>query len=164
MMSASIVVAEDFKTINGKAYKNATVSRVEPDGIVLKSKSGITKLYFTEGIFANFQPVNGTNIVQVTLNLNDDHLGWDFGASQSGSAPAPRGAPQPRSRQQLPAARPQHQAMLNDKVEKLQATVAQQQKQIETLTAQLREQAEQIHKVSAQLEMVRPAPRVVENR
>jgi hypothetical protein len=41
-------VAEDFKTINGKDYKNATVSRVEADGIVLKSKSGITKLYFTE--------------------------------------------------------------------------------------------------------------------
>src|SRR5437899_1814198 len=47
-VSASIVVAEDFKTINGKEYKNATVSRIEPDGIVLKSKSGITKLYFTE--------------------------------------------------------------------------------------------------------------------
>ena len=52
--------------------------------------------------------------------------------------------------------------MLNDKVgkvEKSEATVAQQQKQIETLTAQLREQAEtqlkeeaaQIQKVSAQL-------------
>jgi len=48
MVSASIVVAEDFKIINGKEYKNATVSRIEPDGIVLKSKSGITKLYFTE--------------------------------------------------------------------------------------------------------------------
>ena len=44
----SIVVAEDFKTINGKEYKNATVSRVEPDGVVLKSKSGIIKVYFTE--------------------------------------------------------------------------------------------------------------------
>ena len=47
-LSTSIVVADDFKTINGKEYKNATVSRVEPDGIVLKSKSGITKVYFTE--------------------------------------------------------------------------------------------------------------------
>jgi uncharacterized coiled-coil protein SlyX len=54
--------------------------------------------------------------------------------------------------------------MLGDKVEQLQATVAQQQKQIETLTAQLREQAAQIQNVSAQLEMVRPTPRVVENR
>jgi hypothetical protein len=41
-------VADDFKTVDGKEYKNAKVSRVEPDGIVLKSKSGISKLYFTE--------------------------------------------------------------------------------------------------------------------
>jgi hypothetical protein len=45
---ASIALAEHFQTINGKEYKNATVSRVEPDGIVLKTKSGITKVYFTE--------------------------------------------------------------------------------------------------------------------
>jgi uncharacterized coiled-coil protein SlyX len=54
--------------------------------------------------------------------------------------------------------------MLGDKVETLQATVAQQQKQIETLTAQLKEQATQIQKVSAEVEMMKPAPRVVENR
>jgi hypothetical protein len=48
MVSASIVVAEDFKTITGREYKNVTVSRVEPDGIVLKGKSGISKVYFTE--------------------------------------------------------------------------------------------------------------------
>jgi hypothetical protein len=47
-LSASIALAEDFKTITGKEYKNASVSRVEPDGIVLKGKSGITKVYFTE--------------------------------------------------------------------------------------------------------------------
>jgi len=54
--------------------------------------------------------------------------------------------------------------MLNQKVEQLQATVTQQQQQIETLTTQLKDQAAQIQKVSAQLEMVRPTPRVVENR
>ncbi len=69
-----------------------------------------------------------------------------------------RSVPQPRVRPQP------HQAMLNKKVEKLQATVTQQQRQIETLTAQLREQATQIQKVSAQLEMVKPAPQMVENR
>jgi len=37
-LSASIALAEDFKTITGKEYKNASVSRVEPDGIVLKGK------------------------------------------------------------------------------------------------------------------------------
>jgi uncharacterized coiled-coil protein SlyX len=57
--------------------------------------------------------------------------------------------------------------MLNGKVgkvEKLEATVAQQQKQIETLTAQLKEQAAQIQKVSAQLEVSKPAPQVVTNK
>ena len=38
---ASIALGDDFKTIDGKEYKNVTVSRVEPDGIMLKSKSGI---------------------------------------------------------------------------------------------------------------------------
>jgi len=47
-MSASLALADDFKTIDGKEYKNATVNRVEPDGLVLKTKSGISKLYFTE--------------------------------------------------------------------------------------------------------------------
>jgi thiol-disulfide isomerase/thioredoxin len=45
---ASIALAEDFKAIDGKEYKNVTVSRVEPDGIMLISKSGISKVYFTE--------------------------------------------------------------------------------------------------------------------
>ena len=80
------------------------------------------------------------------------------------SAPVRPGAPQPRSAPGAPAQRPtMRQAMLNDKVEKLQATVTQQQKQIETLTAQLKEQAEQIQKVSAQLEASKPAPQVVNN-
>ena len=47
-LSASLALAEDFKTVNGKEYKNATVSRVEPDGIVLIYKSGIAKVYFIE--------------------------------------------------------------------------------------------------------------------
>ena len=44
----SAALSEDFKTVNGKEYKDATISRVEPDGIVVKTKSGITKVYFTE--------------------------------------------------------------------------------------------------------------------
>ena len=47
-LSASIALANDFKTIDGTEYKNVTVKRVEPDGIVLSSKSGISKVYFTE--------------------------------------------------------------------------------------------------------------------
>jgi Thiol:disulfide interchange protein len=45
---ASVALADDFKTIEGKEYKNVTVSRIEPDGIVLRTKSGISKLYFVE--------------------------------------------------------------------------------------------------------------------
>jgi hypothetical protein len=45
---ASAAFAEDFKTVNGKEYKDATVTRVDPDGIVVKTKSGITKVYFIE--------------------------------------------------------------------------------------------------------------------
>ena len=47
-LSASLTLADDFRTIRGKEYKDATVSRVEPDGIVLRTKSGIVKLYFSE--------------------------------------------------------------------------------------------------------------------
>jgi hypothetical protein len=57
------------------------------------------------------------------------------------------------------------------KVEQLQATVAQQQKDFqsaiaklkEAVTAQLDEQAAQIQKVSAQLEATKPAPQTVLN-
>ncbi|PYL59875.1 MAG: hypothetical protein DMF24_11945 [Verrucomicrobia bacterium] len=48
LLSASLVLAEDFKTVSGKIYKDATVSRVEADGIVLRTKTGISKVYFVE--------------------------------------------------------------------------------------------------------------------
>ena len=47
-LSASFALADDFKTIDGKEYKNAKVRRVEPDGIVLITKSGLSKVYFVE--------------------------------------------------------------------------------------------------------------------
>jgi hypothetical protein len=51
------------------------------------------------------------------------------------------------------------------KVQRLEATVAQQQKGMEALTAQLKEQAAQIQKVSAQVEMSKPAAQMaVTNR
>ena len=48
--------------------------------------------------------------------------------------------------------------------EKQAAVIALQQAQIKSLTASLREQATQIQKVSAQIEMIRPAPQMVNNR
>ena len=48
VVSASLGLADDFKTIDGKIYKDATISRVEADGIVIKTKTGISKVYFAE--------------------------------------------------------------------------------------------------------------------
>ena len=47
-MFASLALSEDFKTTNGKVYKDATVSRIEGDGLVLKTETGISKVYFAE--------------------------------------------------------------------------------------------------------------------
>jgi hypothetical protein len=45
---ASAAFSEDFKTVNGKEYKDVTITRVDPDGIVVKTKSGVSKVYFAE--------------------------------------------------------------------------------------------------------------------
>ena len=45
---ASVAFSDDFKTVNGKEYKGATITRVDPDGIVVKTKSGVSKVYFAE--------------------------------------------------------------------------------------------------------------------
>ena len=45
---ASLALADDFTTVNGKEYKNAKVSRVEPDGVVITFSGGIVKIPFTE--------------------------------------------------------------------------------------------------------------------
>jgi sRNA-binding protein len=46
--AAAAGFSEDFKTVNGKEFKDATITRVEPDGIVVKTKSGMSKVYFAE--------------------------------------------------------------------------------------------------------------------
>jgi hypothetical protein len=48
MLSASLALAENFKTVSGRVYKDATISHVEADGIVIKTKTGISKVYFVE--------------------------------------------------------------------------------------------------------------------
>lgn len=48
LSAISIALADDFKTNSGKQYKDATVTQVEADGIVIKTKGGISKLYFNE--------------------------------------------------------------------------------------------------------------------
>ena len=105
----------------------------------LSGFNGITQT-FVGGIANSPQVWNGVTVCQVTVD-GFGHLGYDcVNPSNPGATPAS----------------PQRQAMLNNKVEKLQATVAQ-------LTKQLKEQAAQIQKVSAQLETSKPAPQVVVN-
>jgi hypothetical protein len=48
VLSASFALAEDLKTIKGKEYKNAKVTRVEPDGVVITFRGGMVKIYFVE--------------------------------------------------------------------------------------------------------------------
>jgi hypothetical protein len=49
-LAASICIsslrAEDLKTQSGRTYKNATISRVEADGLVIRHKFGIVKVAF----------------------------------------------------------------------------------------------------------------------
>jgi hypothetical protein len=48
LLFVSAAFSEDFKILNGKEFKDATITRVEPDGIVVKTKSGTSKIYFGE--------------------------------------------------------------------------------------------------------------------
>jgi hypothetical protein len=45
---ASLALADDFKTIDGKEYKNVTVSRQEPRGVTVTKPGMIVILYFDE--------------------------------------------------------------------------------------------------------------------
>jgi len=46
-MFTGLALADDIKTMDGKEYKGVTVSRTEPDGIVVVTDSGIEKIPFT---------------------------------------------------------------------------------------------------------------------
>jgi hypothetical protein len=41
-------LAADFKTLDGTEYRRVTVKRVEPDGLVILTDAGVSKIYFTE--------------------------------------------------------------------------------------------------------------------
>ena len=66
ILSTSVALAEDFKTVTGKEFQDATVIRVEGDGIVLKTKTGISKVYFVElpqDVQQRFRPAPATPTV-----------------------------------------------------------------------------------------------------
>ena len=131
------------------------------NNIIIGHLSGVHSVFgqvsdrcFIDNIFG--APVSGATFAFVLVD-SDGRLGTFTmnGADPGGFSPKPAQPYVPQGAKQ---------AMLNRKVEKLQATVTQQQKQIEILTAQLKEQAAQIQKVSAQVEVSKPATKMVVNK
>ena len=112
-------------------------------------------------------PVSSATAAVVLVD-SDGRLGTFTAASDPGAF-----SPQRVQPQAIPDAA--KQTMLNRKVEKQQATIAElkstiaqqqkqiekQQKQMETVVARLKEQESKIQKVSAQLELNKPAPQLV---
>jgi len=77
VLSASIALADDFKTLDGKEYKNAKVSRVEPDGIVITFSGGIVKIPFTKLSEElqrkyNYNPEAAKSFAEQADNINRD--------------------------------------------------------------------------------------------
>jgi hypothetical protein len=121
--------------------------------------------------------VTGTGTESNTIRIGDTqdtdcYVGGIFGATATGGLPVVVNsdgklgtvpADSPLSMNQLLKQQQVVQA-LKTTTERQAAVIALQEGQIKALTAGLKQQAEQIQKVSAQLEMVRPTPRVVENR
>ena len=103
---------------------------------------------------ANFVFVDITTGQLATILVNADGNRVTVPISPSQLQAAPQGKYEAVPQRSLEDGR---QAMLNLKVKELQATVAQQQKQIEALTTGLQ-------KVSAQIEVNKPAPQVVVNK
>ncbi len=79
VLSASLALAEDFKTIKGKVYKDATISRVEADGIVLRTKTGIAKVYFTElpkDVQERFHPIPAETVAEQRQSESIKSKAW----------------------------------------------------------------------------------------
>ena len=129
-------------------------------------------------IYIGFEagPVGGGSedeTIRIGDTFNTDcYIGGIFGATATGGLPVvvnsdgklgtvPVGSP--LSMKEILKERQVVQE-LKATTERQAAVIALQEGQIKALTAGLKQQAEQIQKVSAQLEMVRPTPRVVENR
>ena len=78
-LPASLALAEDFKTINGKEYKDATIRRVEVNGIVLRTKTGISKVYFIElpkDVQERFHPTPAKTVAAQRERVPVEVKGW----------------------------------------------------------------------------------------
>jgi hypothetical protein len=133
------------------------------NNIIIGHHSGVHSVFGQVSDRCTIDNISGAPVSAVTAAVvmvdSDGRLGT---VTMDGSDPggfSPKGI---RPQAILDAAA--KQATFNLKVQNLQATVTQNQKQIETLTAQLKEQTAQIQKVNAQLEMKKPATKVIVNK
>jgi hypothetical protein len=118
-------------------------------------------------------PVAESETIRIGDVFNTDcYIGGIFGATATGGLPVVVNgdgklgtvpADSPLSMKEILKERQVVQE-LKATTERQAAVIALQEGQIKALTAGLKQQADQIQRVSAQLEMVRPTPRVVENR
>ncbi len=129
----SLAFADDFKTLSGKEYKDVTVSRVEPDGIVLTGKAGISKVYFTE------LPKD----VQERFGYEPQKAG-NYSAQQSAGFEQVRKQQEESSRQKAAASQKENQsraeqAIRQNNVRMLQARYEELQRQEDDLLLQIGE-------------------------
>ena len=129
----SIAFADDIKTLTGKEYKDVTVSRVEPDGIVLTSKVGISKVYFTE------LPKD----VQERFGYDSQKAG-DYSAQQSAGFDQVRKQQEEASRQKAQASQKENQsrteqASRQNQLRALQSRFEELQRQEDNLLVQIGE-------------------------
>jgi hypothetical protein len=156
---------------------DAMSSNVNGAGNVAIGDSAGTAVEGSFNIYIGFAAADGVTAEDETIRIGDSFntgcfIGGISGATVPGGAPVivdasghlgTVPADSPMSMNQLLKQR-QIVQELKTTTERQAARIALQEGQIQTLTAALKQQAEQIEKVSAQLEMVRPTPRVVENR
>ena len=133
LLFVSVALADDFKTLAGKEYKDVTVSRVEPDGIVLTSKAGISKVYFTE------LPKE----VQVRFGYDPQKAG-DYSAQQSAGFEQVQKQQEETSRQKAEASQKAdrsraEQANRQNAIQMLQARYEELQRQEDNLLLQIGE-------------------------
>jgi hypothetical protein len=146
----------------------AMASNVNGAGNVAIGDSAGTGVEGSFNIYVGFQAADGVTAEDETIRIGDTFntacfIGGISGVAVSGDAVCVDGNGQLGS---CAPSSPGKTAMqqLKATTEKQAARIALQEGQIQALTAALKQQAEQIQKVNAQLQMIRPTPRVVENR
>jgi hypothetical protein len=154
----SNVTTSDHVVVGSMAGSGITTA---DNNIIIGHHSGVHSVFgqesdrcFIDNIFG--APVSAATAVMVMVD-SDGRLGTVTADADPGGF-SPKGT----RPQAIPDAA--RQAMLDLKIQKLQATITQQQQQIETLTARLKENAVQIQKANDQLEINKPAAKVVVNK